>query len=388
MTTVLHADWFDGRTSRPRPVALQLTPGASGPTLRLQALDGEREVIEFTHRQVGWPQRWSAGKPPPRLVVDLGERGSLQVGDAPLWQAAVAAAGHRATLAERMQTRWSVLLGVLLLAGAGIGAFYRWGTPWAAAQITRHVPLAWEQQLSERVLTEIDAGYLEPSKLPPERQAELRAKFDRLAARIGPELRRYPTYQPRLTLQFRSGLGPNAFALPGGTIVMTDAIVEQARVIPGTGDTALLGVLAHEIGHVELRHTTRIVVEQGVLQIGLGLALGDVSSLVSNGALLLTGLAYSRGHETEADCYAIALMRKADLPVAPLADLLLGIERLREPSAPRSAERTASDTAPASAPRPPSQNPIANGIDWFSTHPDTVDRAERLKAGAPQACPI
>ena len=56
-----------------------------------------------------------------------------------------------------------------------------------------------------------------------------------------------------------------------------------------------MGVLAHEIGHVVHRHTTRMVVEQGVLQMGLGLALGDVST----GSALLTGLHYRRSHERE-----------------------------------------------------------------------------------------
>ena len=59
---------------------------------------------------------------------------------------------------------------------------------------------------------------------------------------------------------------------------MTDELVER-RARQGLGDDALLGVLAHEIGHVVHRHGTRMVVEQGVLNVGLGLALGDVSTL-------------------------------------------------------------------------------------------------------------
>ena len=65
----------------------------------------------------------------------------------------------------------------------------------------------------------------------------------------------------------------NAFALPGGTVVMTDAIV-QAAADKGISDDALVGVLAHEIGHVVHRHGMRMVVEQGVLNMGLGLAFG------------------------------------------------------------------------------------------------------------------
>ncbi len=78
----------------------------------------------------------------------------------------------------------------------------------------------------------------------------------------------------------------NAFALPGGTVVMTGRH-RPGAADKGIGDDALVGVLAHEIGHVVHRHGMRMVVEQGVLNIGLGLALGDVSGVVSSGATLL-----------------------------------------------------------------------------------------------------
>ncbi|MEK9804564.1 MAG: M48 family metallopeptidase, partial [Curvibacter sp.] len=177
-------------------------------------------------------------------------------------------------------------------------------------------------------------------------------------------LKRYPAYRPRYALHFRRGLGPNAFALPGGTLVMTDELVESAAKA-GLSDDALLGVLAHEIGHVEHRHGTRLIVEQGVLNVGLGLALGDVSSLVSLASTVLTGLAYRRQHETESDCFALALMTRAQRPTAPMAELLLGLSQ--------------KDGAPA---------PQAHGstmADWLSTHPATPQRAEQLKAGT--RCP-
>jgi Zn-dependent protease with chaperone function len=382
--TRLRARWFDGRTSRARPVELTLARTARGPALRVQALDGERESLLLTHDQVGWPERWSVSRLPPRVAVDLRRHGSLEIDDVPGWQTAVECAGRRPPLAERMQTHWRMLLAALLLAAGVVWAFYRWGTPWAAAQLTRHVPLEWERKLSEHALAEIDAHYTKPSRLAPERQTELRAKFDQLAARIGPPLRRYPGYQPPLKLAFRSGMPPNAFALPGGVIIMTDAMVEQARLIPNTGDAALLGVLAHEVGHVQYRHGTRMVVEQGVLNIGLGLALGDVSSLASGGAALLTGLAYSRSHEAEADCYAIALLRQADLSAAPLADLLLGLDQ----QAARQQRGQQSRASAPAEPAPPESSTSGIGTEWFSTHPDTAARAARMKAGEMQGCAL
>lgn len=368
MAESLRAAWFDGRSSRERAVHVTLAPGAGGPSLTLEPLDGASPPLTLAHREVHWPQAWSARRMPRKLAVDLGSHGSLQVDDAAGWHAAVERAGRRAPLSQRMQTRWGVFLAVAVVALAGLGAFYRWGTPWAATQLTRQVPLSWERELSERALRDLDASWLKPSKLPPQRQAELRARFDALVAQVGPELRRYPAYAPQFTLQFRSGMGANAFALPGGSIVMTDGMVEAAAAqkLP---DDALVGVLAHEIGHVVHRHTTRMVVEQGVLNVGLGIALGDVSTIVSMGGSLLTGLAYRRGHETEADCFATTLMRRVGLPAAPMAELLLGIE------------------AQATGNKPGGAAPRGNAwMNLLSSHPDTPQRARDLKDGHAQGC--
>jgi Zn-dependent protease with chaperone function len=357
----LRGQWFDGGSSRARTVRIALRPGKQGPALALLSDTADDELLVLDYRQVGWPERWSAHRAPRKIAADLREHGSLEIADVAAWQAALQAAGDRPPLAQRMQTRWPVFLGVFVLAVAALFAFYRWGTPWAATQLTRQVPLEWETSLSEGFLHDLDKGMLKPSKLPLERQAALRERFDALAPQIDARLRRYAGYAPRLTLHFRAGMGANAFALPGGTIVMTDGMVEAAQKhqLP---DDALIGVLAHEIGHVMHRHTTRMLVEQGVLNIGFGLAMGDVSTLVSFGGSLLTGLAYRRNHETEADCFAVALMRKANLPTAPMADLLLKIE-----------------DAP----------PDAAGNSWLgmlSSHPETPQRARELKAGHAPSC--
>jgi Zn-dependent protease with chaperone function len=361
-TEPIRARWFDGRSTRAKDVLVSLHAGPRGPSLHLRPLAGESLTLEA--RQVGWPETWSAGRAPRTVAVDLREHGSLEIDDVQQWQAARAAAGERPSLAQRMQTRWPVFLGVCVLAVVALGSFYRWGTPWAATQVTRQVPLEWETSLTVRALHDMDQRWLQPSKLPAARQAQLRERFDALARQIEPGMRRYRAYSPPLTLSFRSGLGANAFAMPGGTIVMTDALVEAAAK-QGLPDDALVGVLAHEMGHVMHRHTTRMLVEQGVLNVGLGLALGDVSVLVSTGSSLLTGLAYRRGHEAEADCFAVALMRKAQLPTAPMADLLLDMER-QQGGKPSESE--------------------GSWASLLSSHPDTALRARKLKEGRVEGC--
>jgi Zn-dependent protease with chaperone function len=353
----IRARWFDGRSSHARPVLAVLAPGPGGPSLTLNLIAEERGAVTFASRDVGWPEAWSAKRAPRTVTVDLRDAGTLEVDDVAQWREAFAQAGGASALSERLQTRWTFLLGALVIAALGLAAFYRWGTPWAATQVTREVPLAWEDALAQRALSDLDASMLHPSKLSAERQARLRARFDALVHAMDPGLQRYRGYAPHLALQFRTGMPANAFALPGGTIVVTDAIVEEADQ-KQLGDDALAGVLAHEIGHVVHRHTTRMIVEQAVLNIGLGLALGDVSSFVSMTGSALTGLAYRRGHETEADCFAVALMRKANAPTAPMADLLLDLQSSRSGDAREPAFAT-----------------------LLSSHPATHERALMLKRG-------
>lgn len=368
-SALIRARWFNGHHSRARDVLLALEPGARGPTLRLHVLDQAHAASRlFEHAEVEWPAQWSAGRAPARITVALRDHGSVEIDQPQAWQDALAAAGGRPGLAQRMQTRWPVLLGVLAVAAIGLVLFFRYGTPWAATQLARHVPLEWELGLSQQAMTQIDGRWLKPSSLDARRQGELRSQFSALLARLEPDIKRYPGYTPRYELHFRRGLGPNAFALPGGTVVMTDELVEQAAA-QGYSDDALLGVLAHEIGHVEHRHGTRLVVEQGVLNVGLGLALGDVSSIASLGSTLLTGLAYRRQHERESDCFALALMARAQRPTAPMAELLLGLAH-------GGRHAGAKD-------RPAEPSPLG---DWLSTHPATPQRAELLKAGT--LCPV
>jgi Zn-dependent protease with chaperone function len=361
--------WFDGTSSRARAVLVQLQPGAPGPGLTLVPTgpDAGSRPLSLRHDQVDWPERWRKGSGVPSPVVDLREHGSLEISDAAAWDAALEAAGHRPALAERMQRRWPVFVGVLALAAASLYFIFGWGTPWAATQLTRQVPLSWEVKIAQQALKDLDGHLLQPSKLDAARQARLRTGFEALAAQVDPSLARYPGYRPQLTLLFRDATMPNALALPGGTIVLTDSLVKIATDA-GLGDDAVLGVLAHEIGHVVHRHGTRMVVEQGVLNVALGAALGDLSGLISAGGALLTGAAYQRSHEHDADCFALALMKQAQRPTAPMAALLLKLDA-------EAAARTSGTPAPSD-----------RILSLLSTHPDTAERALRILKEAPPRC--
>jgi len=349
----LEALWFDGLGTRPRPVVVRVGRGAQGPELRIDVPGEPTRTVPG--REVDWPPRWSARGGPARLTVGVRGLGSLQVDRPDAWQRACDAAGLRPGLAALMQTRWSVLLGVAALCVAVVLVLHRFGMPWASERIARHVPLDWELAVSEEVLK---GRWLAPSRLPAERQDALRAAFDTLRDAMPAGAGHDAGYLPRLELHLRRGAGPNAFALPGGAVVLTDELVELAATLK-LPDDALVGVLAHEIGHVMHRHGTRMVVEQAVMNVGLALALGDLSTLTTTAASAVAGLAYRRGHESQADCFAIAMMARAGRPTGPMADLLLELGR-------RHGDR--------------------GGSDWLSTHPSTPARAERLRTEVGEDC--
>lgn len=89
----------------------------------------------------------------------------------------------------------------------------------------------------------------------------------------------------------------NAFALPGGVIVIhTGLIAATSRA------EELAGVLAHEVQHVELRHSLRGVIKDMGLRGLWAFVMGDLGGTVAGQAALeLTSLQFSRDDEREAD---------------------------------------------------------------------------------------
>ncbi|TMH81378.1 MAG: M48 family metallopeptidase [Betaproteobacteria bacterium] len=120
-------------------------------------------------------------------------------------------------------------------------------------------------------------------------------------------------------------VGANAFALPSGIIIVTDGLVRLSR-----SDDEVLGVLAHELGHVKHRHTMRRLLEGSVTALIIAGVTGDVASTTSLAAAAPTVLLqtkYSRDNEREADAYAVQMMRRADLDPTHLARILTRMER-------------------------------------------------------------
>ena len=115
----------------------------------------------------------------------------------------------------------------------------------------------------------------------------------------------------------------NAFALPGGRIVVYSGLLRQAE-----SAEEVAGVLAHEISHVELRHTLRNLIHSLGWRAVLGAVVGDLSGGVwADMAHELGRLGYSRDLEREADLAGLQLLRRSGVPAAGMLDFYERMER-------------------------------------------------------------
>jgi Zn-dependent protease with chaperone function len=207
------------------------------------------------------------------------------------------------------------------------------------------------QEISKSVLAGLDGNVLAPSKLPQQRRQELAGKV----AALGAAGHTLPPYR----LLFRSGpaIGPNAFALPGGDVVVLDELVALAG-----RDADVVAVVAHELGHLHHLHGIRQMIQSSVVSFVVGVYLGDVSSVVAGLTALVLDSRYSRKFELEADAHAATLLLATPASVDPLIDMLQRLEAAH-------AKRGGADRE-----SPP------DAASLLSSHPDTAARIAALRA--------
>lgn len=315
--TRLSASWFDGRSAEAQAVELELDSEA----LLLHRADAAPQ--RYARQAVVWPERTRHGQR--QLLLPDGSVVALP--DARAWDDWAAAAGLAQPLAARWALHWHWVLAALLLLIALFFSAWRWGIPWGAEQVVRWVPTEFEARLGRHLLDDLsERGWLKPSALPEATQQRIAAAVDAMAqaAYRDGEMPRYRLHLQRAP----KWLGPNAFALPGGDIVVTDALVE---LLQAKGDVtvspALLGVVAHELGHVREKHGLRLVVEAGAVSVLLGWWIGDYSSLLAAAPALMAQSAYSRGHERSADAEGLRVMQAAGIDPRAMVQFFTALKK-------------------------------------------------------------
>ena len=249
----------------------------------------------------------------------------------------------------RLESSWKFVIVATVATFVCLFGLYRYGLPAAANFAAKVTPAAVVETMDISTRETVDRLLFSESKLSDERKAELTKIFDELVEISGQT-------EPPMTLNFRDGgsLGANAIALPGGTIILTDQLEALAE-----NDDQIAGVLAHEIGHVEHKHSLRQVYRALGMAFMIGVIGGDsgqvVEDVVANAALLDT-FSYSRAFETESDIHSVEIMVKAGRDPEAFVDLLDLILKSHD------------------------IDPDAAETGWLSTHPGNKDRRASVRA--------
>jgi len=297
----------------------------------------------------------------PRLV-SFPDGAHCEVRDHEGIAALLAAGGHVDGWVVRLQKEWRWALVAVMIAVGSIAAAYRWGLPAVAEFIAFRLPDSAMTAMSSGTLDFLDR-FFKPSALPPERQRAIETAFARLHHPAGKS--------PPFRLHFRSSeaIGPNAFALPDGTIVMTDQLVELAE-----HDEEILAVLAHELGHVDRRHGLRMLIQGSIVAFVVSWYIGDVSSVAAGLPTLLLQARYSRDHEREADSYCAALLKANGISPRRLAGILGKLEDARDKKKTAQDQKAAEDRG-----KTPGSTAAARVGSYLSSHPLTRERIETLE---------
>jgi predicted Zn-dependent protease len=174
--------------------------------------------------------------------------------------------------------------------------------------------------------------------------------------RIGQSIARN-THQPNMEYHFKVLDTPiiNAFAVPGGYVYVTRGILAYMN-----DEAELAGVIGHELGHVNARHIARQMTKQQLTILGLnvGMALSktiqEYAGLAQFGVSILF-LKFSRDDERQADNLGVEYSSKTGYDSNRMAAFFETLERLSPESG-------------ASLP------------EWFSTHPNPVNRVAAVQA--------
>jgi Zn-dependent protease with chaperone function len=353
----LSVDYFDGHTARAHRVQMWMENG-------MLQLAGRDLIRQVPLSKVQWPERTRHGF----RLAHIVDGGSIQALDANDWDAwtKLHKLGEPLVVTAQQSWRWTVVATCLLLTVTVMG--YWWGLPLAARAIAPLIPLSVDKQVGRTTLQAMDDQWLKPSKLQAADQAHWRARFD-LATQRHAQAHGQSHEGAMLPLpiqwHFRQApIGPNAFALPDGSVIVTDELIGLLH----DREDVLLGVLGHELGHVAMRHGMRTLIQTGLLSAATSVALGDFSTVLAGAPALLGHLAYSRDMEREADEAAIEFMRDNDIRPSAMIVLFQRLDAYRRGKA--ELRPSGQDT---------STTPGLLGIA-FSSHPTDAERIARFKA--------
>jgi predicted Zn-dependent protease len=211
----------------------------------------------------------------------------------------------------------------LVMAVVGVVSYYGYRQVNPVTGETQHIRLTQDQEvalgLQSAPQMADDFGGLDPD---PEVQSDVEGVGQRVVSRSVAGKTPYP-FRFRVLADVET---VNAFALPGGPVFITRALLNRLE-----NEAQLAGVLGHEVGHVVGRHSAEQIAKSQLAQTlvgavgvaasnehGGGQQAADVAAFVAQ----MAQLKYGRSDELEADSLGVDLMSEAGYDPRALIDVM------------------------------------------------------------------
>lgn len=194
---------------------------------------------------------------------------------------------------------------LMLFILAALFGLYMLVVPWISQQMASKLSIKTEQHLGDAVYNALNLSSIEDTA------------GSRLLNDFFYEMDIPTAYNIRISLIKDDVV--NAFALPGGQIVVYSAMLKEISSYP-----ELAALLSHEFTHVNNKHSTKSIFRRLGSKIFLGLLFGrfgTVTSVVVDHADNLRSLKYSRRLEKEADLEGLGILLKRDIDPAGFENL-------------------------------------------------------------------
>ena len=251
--------------------------------------------------------------------------------------------------AHRRRRARLVLIAALASMGV-LAVLYLWGIPALAAFVASRVPVSWEERLGRSIVT-----HLVPPAMRCTDKTRTRVIDEIITVLTAP----LPTSPFTIRVIVVNDSTINAFAVPGGYIVLYRGLLEKTQTAE-----ELAGVLAHELQHIFKHHVTQALIQHVSTGLLLAAITGDTSKATAYGlesARLLGILRYSRQSEEEADAAGMRMLLESGIdPKGMIAFYELLTKSTSETS---------------------------SILKYLSTHPSTGDRIKNLKSLVEQSQP-
>lgn len=186
------------------------------------------------------------------------------------------------------------------------------------------MPVSVLQKIDTQALYAFDKTLLNESTVSIEVKSDITKNWDNIVTALQLNANKEHGY----TLLYRESdfLGANAFALPGGTVVITDALVELLKDKPD----AIQAILLHEIGHVIHHHSMQMMAESISITLLTTYLFGDLDGVAETFNGLSASViqnAFSQSLEAQADDYALKGLKKLNISPNALVEAFIALSK-------------------------------------------------------------